>query len=86
MASKYADVIEAAKVSLAKAILEREPDLKHRARGIDGMVRDVLREVGRTTVEDVLNEVSTTETAAAEAEGLTVQHRDRSPFLPSLER
>lgn len=86
MPSKYADVIEAAKTSLAKAILEREPDLRHRARGIDGMVRDVLREVGRTTVEGVLNQVSATETAAEEEQGLTVQHRDCSPFLPSLEK
>lgn len=86
MPSKYDDVLGAAKTSLAKAIMEREGDLKVRARSIDGMVRDLLREVGRGTVEDVLNQVSAQETAAVEAQGLTVQHRDRSPFLPSSEK
>ena len=86
MTSKYDDVIEGAKAALAKAILERETDLRHRARGIDGLVREVLREVGRTAVEDVLNQVSRQETAAENEQGLTVQHRKCSPFLPSSEK
>ena len=83
MPSKYDDVVKSAKTALAKAILEREGDLASRARGIDGMVLELLREVGRETVEDVLNAVSSKETTSKEEEGLTVQHRDRSPFLPS---
>lgn len=80
----YGDVIQAAKRLIADAVLAREENLVARARNIDAMVLEIVREVGRVSTEEVANTTAHQEAArVSEAQALTAQHRDRTPFLPS---
>ncbi|MEK7785531.1 MAG: hypothetical protein AAB658_08960 [Chloroflexota bacterium] len=87
MSKTYADVVAVAAKLVTQAILEREPDLVRRARNVDSIVLGVLRDVGFSSTEGVLNATAAGEAArVASGEGLTVQHRKRTPFLPSSEK
>ncbi|OGQ11488.1 MAG: hypothetical protein A2138_05720 [Deltaproteobacteria bacterium RBG_16_71_12] len=80
----YGDVVHAAKKLIADAVLAREQNLVERVHNIDALVLEIVREVGRTSTEEVANSTALTESARiAEAEDLTAQHRERTPFLPS---
>jgi len=84
MPSKYEAAVVAATKIIAEAVLTREPDLVHQARDVDRIVLGIVRDVGRSATEEVVNRTAAEEAKrAAAAEGLTTQHRERTPFLPS---
>jgi hypothetical protein len=87
MPSKYEDAVAAATKLISEAVLAREDDLVHQARDVDRIVLGIVREVGRSAAEQVLNTTAVAESKrVASREGLTPQHRERTPFLPSSEK
>jgi hypothetical protein len=84
MSSKYEEAIAAASKTIAEAILGQEANLVEKARDVDSIVLGIVREVGRNATEHVVNVTAVEETErVSSSEGLTPQHRKRTPFLPS---
>lgn len=87
MPGKYDDAVATATKVISEAILAGEVDLVHQARDVDRIVLGLVREVGRSATEQVINTTAQAESErVALSEGLTPQHRERTPFLPSSGR
>ncbi|MFZ9889025.1 MAG: hypothetical protein ACO3JL_16130 [Myxococcota bacterium] len=84
MSDQYREAIAAATKLISAAILEHEPHLVERARDVDRIVLDIVRQVGLSTTEDVLNTTAQAEAKrVAMSEGLTPQHQRATLFLLS---
>lgn len=84
MPIKYDEAVAAATKVISEAILAREADLVHHARDVDRIVLGIVRAVGRSATERVINTTAVEEAQrVASSEGLTPQHREHTPFLPS---
>ena len=75
------DVIQEVSAMLAEVIQRCQPDWENRARDIDALVRIIVREVGRQTVESLLNVASLLATEAARSDGLRVERRPTIRFF-----
>lgn len=75
MTESYANAIGEARTLLIEAILSNEPDLADTVRDLDAVVLPLVRELGRSTIESVVNAVGAMLTEAAGREGLTVHRK-----------
>ena len=84
MSDKYKEAVASATKLIADAILTQESDLVHKARDVDSIVLGIVRQVGLSTTEQVLDTTAEAEAQrVSTSEGLTAQHRERTLFLPS---
>ena len=81
MQESHSKAIEDASAILTQAVLCTEPNLEEVAREVDDLVRSLVRDTGRLTVEALHREVSRRLTVAAQRKGLTVHRRRMVRFL-----
>lgn len=75
MDERYRDEIKNASRLLARAILEKEPDLAKGAEQVDALTRSLLREVGREAVLAVFTALRDRHEARARRRGMTLHKR-----------